>query len=57
MPVMDGFQATTEVRRRFPVAAHVPIIALTAFAMASDREHCMAAGMTDYLTRAFSVKA
>jgi len=51
MPLIDGFQTSTEIRRRLPVAAHVPIIALTAFSMASDRECCIATGMTDYLTK------
>ncbi len=53
MPVMDGFAATQVIRDpRSRVHDHkVPIIALTANAMAGDRDKCLAAGMNDYLAK------
>lgn len=52
MPVMDGLTAAAEIRKlTAPYAKTIPLIAMTAHAMAEDRERCLNAGMNDYVTK------
>jgi CheY-like chemotaxis protein len=51
MPVLDGYQAAAALRAGEERDQHVPIVALTANAMAEDRARCLSAGMDDYLAK------
>jgi signal transduction histidine kinase/CheY-like chemotaxis protein/HPt (histidine-containing phosphotransfer) domain-containing protein len=52
MPKLSGFEATAAIRQREQMTGtRVPIIAMTANAMVDDREHCLKAGMDDYVTK------
>lgn len=52
LPIIDGYEATRRIRQ-IPHASNMPIIALTANALQSDRERCLGAGMDDYLSKPF----
>ncbi|KWT79616.1 response regulator [Candidatus Magnetominusculus xianensis] len=54
MPVMDGFEATREIRKDDSFAS-LPVIAMTANAMAGDRERCIQAGMNDHIAKPIDV--
>ncbi len=55
MPVMDGFEATRLIRQMAPTPT-LPILGLTAYAMAEEREKCLAAGMVDVVTKPIKLK-
>ena len=50
LPVLDGFQATAEIRRREGPTRHTPIVAMTAGVL-EDRKRCLAAGMDDHIAK------
>ncbi len=56
MPEMDGITATKHLRAEEGGRCHIPIVAATAHAMASDRDKCIEAGMDDYITKPINLE-
>ena len=59
MPVMDGYEATAKIRdpQSLVLRHDIPVIAMTAKAIAGDREKCLEMGMNDYITKPVSLKS
>lgn len=54
MPVLNGYEATKIIRSvEKEKGIHTPIVALTAYAMKSDKDNCLDAGMDDYISKPF----
>jgi CheY-like chemotaxis protein len=54
MPEMDGFEATGKIRNELKL--HLPVLAMTAGVMASEREQCIACGMNDFIAKPIDVE-
>ncbi|MGZ0189084.1 MAG: response regulator [Alphaproteobacteria bacterium] len=57
MPIMDGYEATRQIREQEGVDRRIPIIAVTANAFAEDKEACFQAGMSGFLAKPITLEA
>ena len=57
MPGMDGIEATRQIITGLPKEKHPTIVALTAGVMKEEQEQCLAAGMTDVITKPFTIES
>ena len=57
MPNMDGYELARSIRREEEGDCHIPIVAITADALKDTRQHCLASGMDDYLTKPVQLKS
>ncbi len=57
MPEMDGYETTRKLRSQSQPSSKLPVVAMTAFALAGDRERCLAAGMNDYISKPIDLAA
>ena len=55
MPVMNGYEAAARMRQEQTQGKRIPIVALTANALADDRQQCLDAGMDDYIAKPVSM--
>ncbi|HEX6087353.1 MAG TPA: response regulator, partial [Thermoanaerobaculia bacterium] len=56
MPDMNGYEATRRIRQMDGAVSKIPVVAITAHALAGEREKCIAAGMNDYLAKPVSLE-
>ena len=56
MPKLNGFETTKIIRAEELGGKHIPIIAMTAYAMSNDKDKCIAVGMDDYISKPFDIE-
>ena len=56
MPVLNGFETTEIIRNGDESIKHIPIIAMTAYAMREDKDKCIQMGMNDYISKPFDTE-
>lgn len=56
LPELNGFEVTKTIRERETKEKHLPIIAMTAYAMIEDKDKCINAGMDEYITKPFDIE-